>query len=222
MPTREIQDRASPQDVLDLLKIGNQRFATGQTLDRDPRRQVQLNAADQNPLAVVLACMDSRVATEIVFDVGLGDIFSIRIAGNTASPQALGSMEFGCAMAGAKLVLVLGHRRCGAVTRAVDVLAGAGDLEVGDHENLAAIIDPIAEAVRAETETSVERHGRNREFVDRVTVLNVRRSMREIYRKSRTLRELIDEGSILLVGAVYDVDTGRVEFLKSEASSPGP
>jgi carbonic anhydrase/SulP family sulfate permease len=218
--TREIQDRATPEQVLRLLKDGNKRFVAGQPVMRDPRRQMSATSSGQYPLAVVLSCMDSRVATEMIFDLGLGDVFSIRIAGNVTSEEELGSMEYGCALAGAKLLLVLGHTRCGAVTSTIDLVAdGADVLQVGDYENLAAITGPISESVRAETETVSERNGRNEAFVTRVTVLNVRRTMCAIREKSGTLRSLIDDGKIVLIGGIYDVATGEVEFLDSALGS---
>ena len=212
--TREIQDRATPAQVLRVLAEGNERFVGGQQIMRDTRRQVDMTSAGQHPLAVVLACMDSRVATEMIFDLGLGDLFSVRVAGNVASEQELGSLEYGCGIAGAKLLLVLGHTRCGAVTATINQVAeGGGARQAGGFENLAILTGRIAESVHAETETTSERNGNNEAFVGRVTLLNVRRTMREIRDKSETLRGLIEEGKILLVGAIYDVETGRVEFL---------
>jgi carbonic anhydrase/SulP family sulfate permease len=214
--TREIQDRATPQEVLRLLKDGNQRFVSGQQIMRDPRRQVGVTSSGQFPLAVVLACMDSRIATEMIFDLGLGDVFSVRVAGNIASKENLGSMEYGCAVSGAKLLLVLGHTRCGAVTATIDQIANGTDAaQAGPLENLAAITGRIAKSVNAEVETSTDRNGSNEVFVRRVTVLNVRRTMEEIVEKSDALRNLIDEERILLAGGIYDVATGEVEFFDS-------
>jgi carbonic anhydrase len=165
---------------------------------------------------VVLACMDSRIATEMIFDLGLGDVFSVRVAGNIASKENLGSMEYGCAVSGAKLLLVLGHTRCGAVTATIDQIANGTDAaQAGPLENLAAITGRIAKSVNAEVETSTDRNGSNEVFVRRVTVLNVRRTMEEIVEKSDALRNLIDEERILLAGGIYDVATGEVEFFDS-------
>ena len=212
--TREVQDRATPEQILKLLMDGNERFVTGQTIVRDPRRQVDVTSAGQYPLAVVLACMDSRMATEMIFDVGLGDIFSIRVAGNIASEQALGSIEYGCAVAGAKLVLVMGHTRCGAVTATVDLVAKGGDTTAtGDLENLSAITGPIGQSVHAEDQTPHDRTAANAEFVRSVTVVNIRRTMRDVQQRSGTIRKLIAEGRIRLAGALYDVETGRVTIL---------
>jgi len=215
--TREVQAEATPEGVLELLRAGNQRFVAGESIQRDHRRHVEQTAAGQYPLAVVLACMDSRVSTEMAFDVGLGDIFSVRVAGNIASDEDLGSMEYGCAVAGAKLLLVLGHTRCGAVTAAVDLaVTGSTAKEATGCENLDAVTGPIIESVRAETETTGDRTGSNKAFVDRVAVVNVRRSMAQIRERSGTLRDLIDAGKVLLTGALYDVETGRVDLLDGD------
>ncbi len=212
--TPEIQKRLTPEQVLQLLKEGNESFATGRRLVRDRLHEVAATSAGESPLVVLLACMDSRVATEEIFDAGLGSIFSIRVAGNIASEQALGSMEYGCAVAGAKVLLVLGHTRCGAVTATVDQMSRGEDPQhPGEHENLAAITGPIAEAVRAETETTTDRNTGNQAFVERVAVVNVRRTLDAVSAGSRTLRQLIEAGQVLLVGGIYDVATGRVEFL---------
>jgi carbonic anhydrase/SulP family sulfate permease len=163
---------------------------------------------------VVLACMDSRVATEMLFDVGLGDLFSLRVAGNVASEQELGSMEYGCGVAGAKLVLVMGHTRCGAVTATINKVAKGGSADPAPgFENLDILVGRIAESVHAEAETTTERTGSNEAFVNRVTAINVRRTMQHIQQNSETLRVLIAKGKVLLVGGIYEVETGRVNFL---------
>ncbi len=214
MPTSEVRKKFTPAQVLQLLQAGNYRFAAGQTIDRDPHLEVRKNAAEQNPLAVVLACMDSRVATEIVFDLSLGDIFSVRVAGNIVSEQALGSLEFGCAVAGAKLLLVLGHTRCGAVGATADLVSGRVPAEsFARLENLASITDPIAVSVGLETETAADRHGLNTDFVDRVAAINVVQSMQQIRARSGALRKLEGEGEILIAGALYDITTGLVKTL---------
>lgn len=217
MPTTEVQDRLTPGEVLQLLRAGNQRFVSGRREHRDFRGEVKETAAGQAPLAVVLACMDSRLATEIIFDLGLGDVFSIRVAGNIVSEQGLGSMEFGCAVAGAKLLLVLGHTRCGAVMATADFAARGGDApEYAGLEHLAAITGPIAESLRAETTSVSADDARDDGFLERVAVLNVHHSLREIRSRSATLRRLVDAGELLLAGGLYDVATGRVEFLESD------
>ena len=216
--TREIQSKASPDDVLTMLQEGNKRFVNGTPIMRDSRRQVGNTAGGQFPQAMVLTCMDSRVATEMLFDVGLGDLFSLRVAGNIADKQELGSIEYGCGVAGAKLLMVLGHTKCGAVTATVDQVAKAKDDDCCQpdtgFENLAVITDKISHSVHAETETKTERHGANAAFVRNVTELNVKQTMSDIMQHSKTLRELIEQGQVKLVGAIYNVETGEVECLK--------
>lgn len=208
-----------PRDILEELKQGNRRFVDGETLMHDRHGQIVATAAAQYPLAVVLACMDSRIATEMIFDLRLGEVFSVRVAGNTVGARELGSIEYGCAVVGAKLVLVLGHTRCGAVTAAVDFAArGVDALAETGCEHVAAITDDIAESIAAETDTSADRTAGNEAFVDRVAALNVRRTAEQICARSSTLRRLADEGEILLAGAIYDVKSGRVEFLDEEAA----
>jgi len=216
--TREVQDEATPDQVLKLLRDGNQRFTTGQTIMRDPRRQVTQSAPAQYPLAVVLACMDSRVATEMVFDLGLGDLFSVRVAGNIASEEALGSLEYGCAVAGAKVLLVLGHTRCGAVAATVDWVAqGEGMPGPPGCDHLQTITGPIAHSVRAERDAHPGDGPLAPESVLRVTEGNVLHTMRAIRDRSPALKKLVAEGRVMLVGGMYDVDTGRVEFLRDAA-----
>lgn len=215
--TREIQNKAKPSDVLEMLKEGNKRFVSGQPIMRDSRRQIGNTSEGQFPQAMVLACMDSRVATEMLFDVGLGDIFSLRVAGNVAGEQGIGSMEYGCGVAGAKLILVLGHTRCGAVTATVDLVAkGETGAKPGeDFSHLSVITNKIACCVHEETDTQHDRDGNNEEFVKRITEMNVQRTMDDIYEKSSVLRNLIDEEKIILVGGIYNVKTGEVEMLDS-------
>ncbi len=215
--TREIQNKATPADVLTMLAEGNKRFVAGEPIMRDARRQVDNTSEGQFPQAMVLTCMDSRVATEMMFDAGLGDLFSLRVAGNVAAEQELGSMEYGCGVAGAKLILVLGHTRCGAVAATVDLVASGDDkANAGEgFDNLSVITNKIAHCVHEETETQCDRHGKNEDFVKRITELNVKKTMDDIYQKSSVLRNLIDEEKILLVGGIYNVQTGEVEMLSS-------
>ncbi|MFM1821976.1 MAG: hypothetical protein RI967_242 [Planctomycetota bacterium] len=212
--TREIQASLTPMRVLQVLKEGNERFATGRRLNRDLVRQIDATAAGQHPMAAILSCIDSRSPAELLFDLGLGDIFSVRLAGNIASEKALGSMEFACKVAGAKLIVVLGHTRCGAVKATCDFVAKGGDVakETG-LTNLPSITDPISEAVRLETTTREGRDSSNEAFVDRVAALNVRNTIQWILANSPTLAEMARTGEIAVVGAMYDVATGRVEFL---------
>jgi carbonic anhydrase len=196
-----------------MLKDGNERFVKGEKLSRDLLRQVDVTAQGQYPLAVVLACMDSSVATEMVFDLGIGDLFSVRVAGNIAFEKALGSLEFGCAVAGSKLLLVLGHTRCGAIKATVDLVdQGKTALEATGCENLDSVADVITPAVKAETDTKENRTSSNEAFVDRVAEINVVQTMHNIYDNSPTLRGLIDDKKVMLVGGIYDVKTGESDI----------
>jgi carbonic anhydrase len=212
--TRDVQQELPPERVLSLMKEGNQRFLSGNQLLRDPRRQIGETSAGQFPLAVVLACMDSRIATEMVFDLGLGDIFSVRLAGNVADAKALGSIEYGCAVAGARLLLIMGHTRCGAVNATIDLHAKQADPhEATGCENIESITSCICKAIDLETTITENRTSSNELFSDLVTELNVRQTMKEISEKSGTVRRLIEEKKIRIAGAVYDVRTGLVKFL---------
>ena len=212
--TKEIQESLTPNRVLRVLKEGNDRFTSGQRLSRDLSMQVDATAAGQHPMAVILSCIDSRSPAELLFDLGLGDIFSVRLAGNVASPKALGSMEFACKVAGAKLIVVLGHTSCGAVKATCDFVSkGLDPVEATGLTNLGAITEPISEAVQMETRTTGARDSSNHEFVDRVAAINVRNTIRWIEDHSPVLRSMIMNGEIGIVGAMYDVSTGRVEFM---------
>lgn len=212
--TREVQSALTPTKVLTLLKQGNDRFVGGQRLYRDLARQVEATAEGQHPMAAILSCIDSRAPVELLFDLGIGDAFSARLAGNVASPKALGSLEFACKVAGAKLVLVLGHTRCGAVKATCDFVAkGLDPTEATGLTNLSSITDPITEAVQMETHTHDDRSASNELFVDRVAEINVRNTIRWIEANSPTLARMAVAGEIAIVGAMYDVRTGRVEFL---------
>ena len=213
--TRDVQKDATPEQVITMMKAGNERFLNGEQIQRDPRRQIGATSEGQFPLAVVLACMDSRIATEMVFDLGLGDIFSVRLAGNVAASKALGSIEYGCAVAGAKLLLVMGHTRCGAVNATIDLVAkGEDPAKATGCEHIGAITSCICTAIDLETTIKEDRTSKNEAFSDRVTELNVRQTMREIPEKSGTVKRLIDEGKVRIAGAVYDVRTGKVRFLE--------
>ena len=212
--TREVQSSLNPGRVLTVLKEGNERFVTGKRLHRDLIRQVDATAAGQHPMAAVLSCIDSRAPAELLFDLGIGDIFSVRLAGNVASPKALGSLEFACRVAGSKLVVVLGHTRCGAVKATCDFIdKGIDPVAATGLTNLPSITEPISEAVHAETATKEQRTAANLEFVDRVAAINVRNTIRWIHNHSPTLASMSLNGEIAIVGAMYDVSTGRVEFL---------
>ncbi len=217
--TRDVQAQLDPARVLQLLKEGNQRFVSGQRLHRDLVRQVDATSDGQHPMAVVLACIDSRIATEMIFDLGLGDIFSCRVAGNIAGSKILGSMEFACKVAGAKLILVLGHTRCGAVQAACNLVEQETDPAAATGlSNLGALTGPIGEAIRLETATCENRNGSNESFVDRVATLNVGAVMDYIQTNSPALSTLVESGTIAMVGGMYDVKTGRVSFFDQSQS----
>ena len=193
-------------DALRRLLEGNRRFVGGSRLDRDLAAEVAAGASGQAPFAAIVGCIDSRAAAELVFDVGVGDVFDIRLAGAIVDDVALGSLEYACGVAGARLLLVLGHTGCGAVKAACDHAAsGGGELPL---PHLHAVVEPILEAVAAETETTDDRTSGNDPFVDRVAELNVHRTMLEIRDRSDVLDDLVERGEVTLVGAMYDVRSG--------------
>ena len=214
--TRELQDAVSPEQVLQILKDGHERFRSGRQLTRDFGRQIDATASGQHPLAVVLSCIDSRTPAELIFDLGMGDIFSVRIAGNVTSRKVLASVEFGCAVAGAKLVLVMGHTRCGAVTAAVNLIcSNRTAAEATGCQHLDHIVDDIQQSTdpilcqNAEKLSPVEKEA----LIDAVARLNVSRVVERMRAESQTLDRLVQEGRIAIVGAIYDVVTGEIEFL---------
>ena len=212
--TSEVQADATPSQVVEMLRAGNDRFVKGEPVARDSHRQIGVTSQGQFPLAVVLACMDSRIATEQIFDVGLGDIFSVRVAGNVAAEKELGSIEYGCAVAGAKLLLVMGHTRCGAVNASIDFVSqGSDPKEATGCDYLTEITSVIERSIAKETSTTEDRTSANEAFSNRVIELNVRETMRDIVERSHAMRRLVDEGRVKVVGAVYDVSTGQVRFL---------
>lgn len=219
--TRELQAALTPQQVLHILKEGHERASTGRRLTRDFGRQVRATAEGQHPLAVALSCIDSRTPVELIFDLGMGDIFSIRIAGNITSRKVLASAEYGCAVAGAKLIVVIGHTRCGAVSAAVKFLGSRlTAAEATGCQHLDTIVDEIQRSAGGMTSPSS-----NEPFltdaivdVDMVARANVLRVVKEIREQSRTLDGLAREGRITIVGAMYDVVTGGIEFLQNAVS----
>ena len=221
--TRELQEKATPDDVLEFLKAGHERFLSGETLRRDLSRQVGATAAGQYPLAVVLSCIDSRTPTELIFDVGLGDIFTVRIAGNVVKSKVLGSMEYSCAVAKAKLVLVMGHTRCGAVKAAVELfLAKRSAADATGCEHLDAIVREIQKSIgepdpRLADESQA---GRRDNFADEVSRRNVLHAMEVIRSQSKTLGDLERAGTIRIVGALYDVRNGQVDFFDDGQDEP--
>jgi len=203
--TKETQATMTPNKALNFLKEGNQRFQNNLKANRNLLEQVNDTSEGQFPFATILSCIDSRVSAELVFDQGLGDIFSIRIAGNFSNEDILGSMEFGCKLAGTKLVVVLGHTSCGAIKGACD------HARLG---NLTALINKIEPAVDAVTEPKDEsqRNSKNLEFVDKVAEKNVLLTINNIRQHSPVLAEMEDNGEIKIVGAMYDISTGEVVF----------
>ena len=204
--TKASQDAISPAKALELLKEGNQRFTAKQQVERDLNLQVEQTSTGQFPFATVLSCIDSRVPAELVFDQGIGDIFSVRIAGNFVNADILGSMEFASKLAGTKLILVLGHTACGAVKGACD------HAELG---NLTGMLDNIAPAVDAIVEPTAvaERTSANIDFVNAVGTKNVELTIDRIREESPVLAEMEQAGEIQIVGGVYDIATGKVNFL---------
>jgi carbonic anhydrase len=201
--TKEDRDRLTPAQVIAAMKEGNERFRAGTTAPRDYRAQQQSSAAGQFPAAVVLGCVDSRAPAEILFDVGIGDTFNARIAGNVVNDDLLGSMEFACAVAGAKVVLVFGHTACGAVKGAID------DVEMGNLTGLLARIKPAITGTKFEGDKS----SKNPAYVDAVARTNVVLALDGIRRRSPILADLEKKGTIQIAGAMYDLATGTVEFV---------
>ncbi|MDO1512707.1 carbonic anhydrase family protein [Maribacter confluentis] len=205
--TKETQATMTPQKSLDFLKEGNLRFQNNLKANRNLLEQVNDTSEGQFPFATILSCIDSRVSAELVFDQGLGDIFSVRIAGNFVNEDILGSMEFGCKLAGTKLIVVLGHTSCGAIKGACD------HARLG---NLTALINKIEPAVDAVTEPKDEslRNSKNLDFVDKVAAKNVEMTIANIKKDSPVLAEMEKNGEVLIVGAMYDISTGAVEFFE--------
>ena len=218
--TRELQDRLTPQQALDILLEGNRRFREGHQLTRDYSRQVGATASGQNPLAVVLGCIDSRVPAEIVFDLGIGDAFSVRVAGNIIGTKCLGSIEYGVAVAGVKLVVVLGHTRCGAVTSAVDLLShGKNVQEATGCDHLGSVVDEVQKSVRDGEGRQYNRlpPEEQEEFVNEIVGRNVLRTVHEITERSTVIRRAVQEGRVMIVGLVYDLRTGEAKVLSEHA-----
>lgn len=201
--TKEEQDALTPDMVIQSFKEGNERFMRNDLTMRNHSQQVRQSTDAQYPKAIVLSCVDSRVPVEDVFDRGIGDIFVARVAGNFVNEDILGSMEFACKVSGSKLVLVLGHEHCGAVKAAVD------KVELGNITPMLSKIQPAVEAVDYEG----DRSSKNEEFVHKVCESNVQNTMQQIRVGSPILKEMEDSGEIKIVGAVYDMDNGKVAFL---------
>ena len=212
--TQEVQRQLNPAQVLQLLKEGNQRFVNHERLHHNIARQIQVTSeAGQHPFAAVLGCMDSRAPTERIFDVGIGDLFSLRIAGNIAGQKVLGSLEFACKSKGSKLVVVLGHTDCGAVTSACQLYEQNQDItKVVETPNVQYFLKPIMEAAHT-VKSEQASYQLTSNFVHAVTVLNVQNNIRYILQNSHVLKKMVDDGEICIVGAIYDVHTGKVDFI---------
>jgi carbonic anhydrase len=201
--TAESQATVTPDKALQFLKEGNNRFINNLKINRNLLEQVNDTREGQWPFAIVLSCIDSRTSAELVFDQGLGDIFSVRIAGNILNEDILGSMEFATKVVGSRIIVVLGHSKCGAVKGACD------HIEMG---NLTTLLNKIQPAVYEEKSTKENRNSKNDTFVEKVASLNVKLTMERIRKESDIIRDLEASGAIKIVGGMYDVDSGKVDF----------
>jgi carbonic anhydrase len=203
--TQETQATMTPQKSIDFLMEGNRRFQNNLRINRNLLEQVDDTASGQFPFATILSCIDSRIPTEMIFDQGIGDLFNARIAGNFVNPDILGSMEFACKLAGSKLIMVLGHTSCGAIKGACD------DAKLGNLTQMLAKLKPAVNEIK--TEPSEERNSSNIDFVNNVAVKNVKLTVEAIKKGSPVLNEMLANGEIGIVGAMYDVNTGLVELV---------
>ena len=201
--TKEFLDSITPAMALKLLEEGNKRFVNNLKVNRNLLKQANETSDGQHPFAVVLSCIDSRTSAELIFDQGLGDIFSVRIAGNIINEDILGSMEFACKLSGSKIIVVLGHSKCGAVKGACD------HAEMG---NLTALLAKIRPAVDDEVETKDNRNSNNAVFVENVAAINVKRSIKAIMERSTILEHMILSGEIGIIGGMHDLSSGQVTF----------
>ncbi|WP_435021068.1 bifunctional SulP family inorganic anion transporter/carbonic anhydrase [Tundrisphaera sp. TA3] len=220
--TREIQAALTPAKVLKILKDGHERFRTGRRLTRNLGRQVLATAAGQHPLAIVLSCMDSRSPAELIFDLGVGDIFVVRVAGNVTSRKILGSVEYGVAVAGAKLIVLMGHTRCGAVTGAVKLIHETRSIaEATGCDHLEPVVTEIQKAMADDSAKDFDRmtEAEQKAYVDDVARRNVVRSVSVMLQQSGTIARLVQEGKIAIVGALYDVSSGDIEYLTVEGQA---
>jgi carbonic anhydrase len=203
--TKETQTSISPEKAIQLLKEGNNRFIENKAINRNLLDQVKATSSGQFPFATILSCIDSRVSSELIFDQGIGDVFSARVAGNFVNEDILGSMEFACKLAGTKIVLVLGHTSCGAVKGACD------DAKLGNLTALISKIKPAVEAVEEPIDKSL-RNSSNIDFVNTVAKKNVHMTIANIRTQSPVLKEMEDEEMIKIIGAMYDIKDGSVCF----------
>ncbi|MBC7848064.1 MAG: carbonic anhydrase [Flavobacterium sp.] len=200
---KETQSQLTPRLALEILQEGNIRFIKNLQANRDLLQQANETKEGQWPFAIILSCIDSRTSAELIFDQGLGDIFSARIAGNVVNTDILGSMEFACKVAGSKLIVVLGHSKCGAIKGACD------HVEMG---NLTELLSKIQPAIYQEKETIADRTSKNSTFVENVAQINVKRSVKSILGRSFILEQMVENGEIGVVGAMHNIETGKVEF----------
>lgn len=200
---KETRDSLSPDHALDILKKGNKRFVNNILAHRNLLEQVNETSTGQFPFATILSCIDSRTSAELIFDQGLGDIFSIRIAGNVLNDDILGSMEFACKIAGSKLIVVLGHTNCGAIMGACD------NVQMG---HLTALLEKIKPSVDEENQTTENRNSKNITFVKNVTSGNVLKTVDQIINESIILKQMAETNQIKIIGGIHDIETGRVEF----------
>ena len=207
--TLETQSTTTPEKALKFLKEGNQRFVQNLKINRNLLEQVNDTRAGQWPFAVILSCIDSRTSAELIFDQGLGDIFSVRIAGNFVNKDILGSMEFGCNVAGSKLVVVLGHTKCGALKGGLD----AQSIEGMGMENLNHLVGHFQGCIDGLIKEGEERSSSNSDLLERLNICNIQKTMQDIRHQSTTLNQLEKDGKIKIVGANYCVDSGVVTWL---------
>ena len=200
---KETQAQMTPRKALQFLQEGNERFINNLKANRNLLEQANETRDGQWPFATILSCIDSRTSAELIFDQGLGDVFSVRIAGNIVNTDILGSMEFACKVAGSKLIVVLGHSKCGAVKGACD------HVEMG---NLTELLSKLQPAVYQEKETTGERSSKNATFVENVAQINVKRNVKNIIERSFILEQMVENGEIGIVGAMHDLETGKVTF----------
>lgn len=200
---KEMQAAITPAMAIEILKEGNKRFMNNLKANRNLLEQVNDTSDGQHPFAVILSCIDSRTSAELIFDQGLGDVFSVRIAGNIINEDILGSMEFACKVAGAKLIVVLGHSKCGAIKGACD------HVEMG---NLTALLSKIQPAVFDEKSVLDNRNSSNSEFVEKVASINVTRTVHAIVERSPILKEMIARGEIDIIGGMHTISNGEVVF----------
>ncbi len=201
--TKELQSKITPKFALDILRDGNKRFLSNLKVNRNLLQQVNETSEGQHPFAVILSCIDSRTSVELIFDQGLGDVFSVRIAGTVINEDILGSIEFACKVGGSKIIVVLGHTKCGAIKGACD------SVKMG---NLTALLSKIQPSIDAEKSVIKSRNSENDEFVEKVSAINVKKSVHAIIERSLILRELIEIGAVGIVGAMHEISTGEVKF----------